>query len=172
MRLFLMTLFSVTLFASNGWTNLHEAVFAKEYTIVKQLATKESINKTTTAGLYPIHIAVKVGAIEIVKLLIERGADVDSVDKEGRSPLHYAVQYQNKEMIFLLLKSEADPNIQNIYGITPLHQAAYSSTIEIVKMLVMFGADPKIKNNNGNTAYDLAKAKKHGYIETYLKDGM
>lgn len=170
MRLFGIILLSISLFANNGWNKLHEAIFAKEYSKVKELVNKENVNVSTSAGLYPIHIAVKVDATDIVQLLIEHGADVDSIDNEGRAALHYAVQYQNKELILLLLKNEANPNVQNKYGITPLHQAAYSSTIDIVKMLVMFGADPKIKNSNGNTAYDLAKAKKHGYIETYLKD--
>lgn len=46
-----------------------------------------------------LHHACKKGYLDITKMLIERGADVDAVDSMNRSPLFYALITENKELI-------------------------------------------------------------------------
>jgi len=41
-------------------------------------------------GTTPLHEAVEVGSVTIVRLLLQHGVDVDAVDKEGKTALQYA----------------------------------------------------------------------------------
>lgn len=53
---------------------------------------------------------VNRGNIEIVKLLIEKGIDVNDVDRDGETALMYASYKKNKEMMELLIKNGAKSN--------------------------------------------------------------
>ena len=59
-----------------------------------------------------LHYAVKLDDIKAVSLLIEKGADVNALDKEGMTPLSY-LQNENIEIAKLLLEKGANPNIKN-----------------------------------------------------------
>jgi ankyrin repeat protein len=60
---------------------------------------------------FPLNYAARLGGVETAKLLLKRGAKVDSVDFESMTPLDWAVEGRNKEMFQLLLSSGAQvPN--------------------------------------------------------------
>ncbi|GMR36682.1 hypothetical protein PMAYCL1PPCAC_06877, partial [Pristionchus mayeri] len=52
----------------------------------------------------PFHLAVMNNHREQIELLLERGADANSVDDRGRSPLHYAVQYCGMEIVEMMMR--------------------------------------------------------------------
>ncbi|KAJ8674387.1 hypothetical protein QAD02_005649 [Eretmocerus hayati] len=54
---------------------------------------------------YPLHMAVEAGKMDVVKLLIDRGADINALDIEGRSILYYAVKRNSIEMLSFFLKA-------------------------------------------------------------------
>lgn len=94
--------------------------------------------------------------IEIIKLLIENGADVNNKNLVDSSPLHYAVELKNTEIIKLLIDKGADVNAKNCIGDTPLHRAVFNS-FENTKILINNGADIKAKDKDGKTPLDIAK---------------
>jgi ankyrin repeat protein len=55
----------------------------------------------------PIHLSTAYGHLEIVKLLLERGADVHAVNDEGETPYQVALQQGYREVAELLLKNGA-----------------------------------------------------------------
>ena len=61
----------------------------------------------TTMGLTPLHNAVIEGYMEIVEVLIEHGADVNSVEDKGFTPLKMAVEYKLPEIEMLLRRHGA-----------------------------------------------------------------
>ncbi|EDO45485.1 predicted protein, partial [Nematostella vectensis] len=61
-------------------------------------------------GFTPLHIAVVYGHWEIVKLLLDEGADVEAQTKNGYQPLHLAAQYGHKIIIEILLQRGAPPD--------------------------------------------------------------
>ena len=50
------------------------------------------VNKQLKDGSTPLHVACSVSAIEVTKLLFERGADLIAMDRSRRMPLHCVVE--------------------------------------------------------------------------------
>jgi hypothetical protein len=88
-----------------------------------------------------LFVAVRKRNIEIVKALIEAGADVNTISYSGRTPLFDAVRYHNIEMVKALIEAGADVNKADNDRRTPLFNAVDNGYIEIVKALLVYGAD-------------------------------
>jgi ankyrin repeat protein len=111
---------------------------------------------------FPLGIACSGGSSEIVKLLIENGANVNQAEEsEFHTPLMYASG--DREIIELLLKHGADVNAEDDYNATALTRAAESGRFEIVKLLLEHGANPGVREERGKTAAELAEER--GYFE-------
>ncbi len=87
-------------------------------------------------GQTPLMIALVTGRAEIVRLLLENGANASHVQKTGDwTPLHRAVDSENIELVRLLLQYQADKNHRNRQGETPLDLAKKKNLAEITKLL-------------------------------------
>ena len=104
---------------------------------------KELVLATSNEGLYPLHIAVNEGFIEITDILLSAGADVNQqADSEwGDTPLISAVHTNNTNMVNHLLARGASVHQCNKKGFYPLHIAAENGFIEITGILLSAGAD-------------------------------
>lgn len=61
-------------------------------------------------GITPLMAAIKSERMDVVKLLVERGADLNRRDKLGRPALDYAASARNSEMLALLKTAGAAPH--------------------------------------------------------------
>jgi ankyrin repeat protein len=99
-------------------------------------------------------LAALNGDIDLVKLLIDKGAEVN---KKGWAPLHYAAANGHDDIVQLLVDHSAYIDAASPNGTTPLMMAARGDHITTMKILLNAGADPRIKNQIGMTALDFAK---------------
>ncbi|KAL5603697.1 hypothetical protein FOVSG1_006447 [Fusarium oxysporum f. sp. vasinfectum] len=104
------------------------------------------------------------GNIEVVKMLLEKGADATVVDKDGWMPLLLASRNGYSEMVKLLLEKGADATAADKDGWTPLHEASWNGHLEITKMLLEKGADATVADKDGSTPLHLASRR--GHLET------
>ena len=97
--------------------------------------------------------AAELGQVQVARLLIERGADVNFQEDTGDTALMSAVEEGHLEMVDLLLDAGADMAALGGWGAgSALHTAARNQNVEMVKLLLDWGADPNIEDMDGDTA--------------------
>ncbi|RFU24961.1 hypothetical protein B7463_g11382, partial [Scytalidium lignicola] len=87
----------------------------------------------------PLHAAVRGGHIDVISMLLDRGADVDKDIDDGGTPLYHAADKANLQAVQLLLAAGANVNHGSHYG-APLQRAARNSHLDIVQLLLAAGA--------------------------------
>ena len=122
-------------------------------------------------GSTALHIATAEARKEVVKLLVERGANVNAVDTFDHTPLHEAVLKGNVTIIAALLAVKAvNVDAKCKHGMTPLLLAARAGKAEIVKLLCDRGADLEAKDPRQMTALMWAAASGHtSVVETLVE---
>jgi ankyrin repeat protein len=95
------------------------------------------IAEVLTPGGTALHWACLGGQIEVVRLLLARGADVDVVDNEGHAPLHVASAVHSPAVVKALLDNDARVNLKDLSGRPPLAWAL--STAETTVLLTSGG---------------------------------
>ena len=100
---------------------------------------------------------------EILRCLIENGADVNGVNKVKHTPLMIAAKRGHINALTLLIKHGADVDLQDSDGYKALHFAVYGSDIssEIFSCLIGIGADVNARTNNGVTPLMIAAEEGH-----------
>lgn len=103
-------------------------------------------------GDSPLMLAVGKNNLDLVKLLVEHGANpnikyIDEVgDTEGYTPFLLAIQNNNFDMVKLLVEHGANVNSEADCGDTPLSLAVERNNFEMVKYLVEHGANVNRKD--------------------------
>jgi CheY-like chemotaxis protein len=126
-----------------------------------------------------LHAAAKGGQEEIVRFLLQGGADVNAMTINRVSPLWRAASGRHVAVMRLLLEQGAAPNACTSWGETPLLRLLrwkgdsddYTRRQEEgVKLLLEYGVDPNAANRSGETA--IQRAQKHDMqaIEQILRE--
>lgn len=103
-----------------------------------------------------LEIAGEEGRVELAKLLILRGADVNHLDSTHWNPLCAAVRGGNTEIVKLLIGKKARVFSDSEYGWSPLHAAAAAGSSEAIRALLDYGVDVNIQTLNKRTALYVA----------------
>lgn len=97
---------------------------------------------------------------EAIEILLEAGADIETLDQDGYTPLLRATQLEwfgtRIDVIRALLVGGADISAHDEQGNTPLHFAVAYSGLETIEALVSAGADASVKNQFGKTPLSLS----------------
>ena len=100
-----------------------------------------------------------VGNEDLVKLLLQSGADVRIQSSTGWTALMYATVRGHSHIVQLLLNEGAAVNAQTRTGVTSLMLACHYSHPDIVPLLLSYGADPNIQDQYNYTALMFACSK-------------
>ena len=98
------------------------------------------VNLKNDKGFTPLMIEANRSNpdLEVIKILLKRGSNVNEVDTKGKSILLYAVKNKNLELISLLLEKGALPSskAEDEYYCSPIVQACVDGTKEIMNLLI------------------------------------
>jgi ankyrin repeat protein len=115
-----------------------------------------------------LHIAAKKEFVEIMEVLIRKGADLEAENVDKEKPLHFACLHGKAKSAAFLLKHEARVDASNVWGNTPLHLAALQGYEEIVEILLEYGANVDLLNAEYDTPLHLAAKEGRYYIVQLL----
>jgi ankyrin repeat protein len=176
----MMAIFIIGGFLSLGYAGskaeakgIYGAAFKGDLVKVKKYLKKDAslLNSDGWHKKKPLHWAAQGGHLEVAKLLISRGAKVDSRNVANETPLIYAVAYGHKALVELLVAKGADVNAETEHG-TVLSTAVRRGQAELAKYLISKGADATFaKKNNWTILHDAAWSAKKDCIQLLLDNG-
>lgn len=152
-------------------TLLHLAAFHNSFRAASYIISQapELINSTNDATKYdaqtPLHLAVQANGTghkkELIKLLIDNGANINATDSYGRKPIHYACLNLDQ----IMNAGSNDINIQDNAGNTILHLqtkdwVTKGISSHCIKEILKKDINTNIRNIHGYTALDLLKRQK------------
>ncbi|KAK4211536.1 ankyrin repeat-containing domain protein [Rhypophila decipiens] len=134
--------------------------------------TPASINYLDELGEAAIHQAARTGHGQMIRILIENGADINRLSIDQKSALHLAAEKGHLDCLHLLLELGAAVDQIDLGGFTPTHTACsidHPDQVEIVKALV--GKKPSLvlaRDDNGETPLmTLARYQSNSGQETF-----
>ncbi|CAI6366920.1 unnamed protein product [Macrosiphum euphorbiae] len=148
------------------FTLLMEASLNGQIKIVKALFDRFNVAVDNTGdvvhfgslvkGATALWCAAGTGSMEVVKILVENGANVNFLTETKSSPLRAACYLGHLNIVEYLVEHGANVNLTNIYNSTCLMIASHNNHKEVVEYLLRKGADINIQTNCGSTAMHFA----------------
>lgn len=124
----------------------------------------------------PLHVAARLGKLDVVQELLNASAAVDAPDTMEQTPLMRAAQHGRTDVMACLLEDGADPALSMTEGTTALMFAARNGPPESARLLLEKGADVNQPDDSGDTALFFAihmdeKDGVRGMIRLLLEKG-
>lgn len=141
-------------------------------TLKKLLKTKPKLDIVNTKEMTPLMIASADNNLEVVKLLVEAGANVNQKNKEnGKTALMYAASLGYVEVCeYLLSQKNILINAKDKEGKTALMHAVSNARIDIIKLLLDKKANVNARTNTEDSALSIAMKIGRPEIAKLLKD--
>jgi len=153
--------------------DVFEAAAAGDTSRVRTLldADPTLITRHSHDGWTPLHLAAHFGHVETMRVLLERGGDVQarSSNHMTNTPLHAATAGGRTDAAAELLDRKADPNARQHGGWAALHSAALSGHLELARLLLDRAADASARTDDGLTPLDIAEAKSRTDVAALLR---
>ncbi|MFN4199490.1 MAG: ankyrin repeat domain-containing protein [Flavobacterium sp.] len=115
----------------------------------------EATNQLSKEGFSPLILASYTGSLELVRLLVTKGAAVNYNSSMGTA-LMAAIVKNHVTVVQFLLEKGADVNIWDERGTTPLIYAVQFKNKEVIKLLLNHKPDTSHTDKNGKTAFEYA----------------
>jgi len=147
------------------------AYFGLREAMTALLKNGNDLDVKDTTGRTPLLWAAKKGHEAMVRLLLEKGAELESKDKiYGQTPLSWAAKNGHEVVVKLLLDKGAEMESKDTeYDLTPLSWAARYGNEAAVKLLLEKGAEMESKDKlYGQTPLSLAAKNGHEAVVKLL----
>uniref|UniRef100_A0A0A9W4Q1 Ankyrin-3 n=3 Tax=Lygus hesperus TaxID=30085 RepID=A0A0A9W4Q1_LYGHE len=174
-----------------NYTPLHLACSYGHIGIVKRILKRGAdLEVKTLEGKTPVHAAVSHfkgdtnALLEIVQLMIDSGAKINTLDQDNSTILHAAVDNKCLPLVELVFKLISKTNLDlktfvnstTVGGLTPLHIAAANGCVELAEFLLKHNANINLVSHNsasdGFTPLHIASKNVHvDIIKLFLSRG-
>lgn len=127
------------------------------------LITLTAITGCTGDTYSELHLAAARGQTDQVKVMLDKGMDINDINKHGKTPLMLAAAAGHTDTVLTLIERNALLDAKDIDGMTALIEAAAAGHASTVKVLIDNKADINITNKYGATA--LTNSVFFGHVE-------
>jgi ankyrin repeat protein len=118
---------------------------------------------TQMYGEHALYKAIKLSDLQLLKILIANGYNIDETDKNRNTPLHISAMEGHLECLKYLIDNKADVNAKDKQGRTPLHVSANRGHLKCLKYLIDNKTDVNLKDNDCHTPLH------HSWLEGHLE---
>lgn len=151
----------------SGTSILHHAAQTNQTTELEKLiasmpAEDRNVDPVSNFGFTPLFTATQYNNPEVVRVLLENGADPNKAAHDGVNPLMMAAKNGYLAILEALIAKGADVNFSENFGCTPLVLAAKYGFLEIVNVLLNNGAQINQGGLRDSTA--LYQAAENGHL--------
>lgn len=165
--------------------NLHKAAHKGDLDECKKLIETPDegedpidVNEPGASERRPLHRAAGAGHTELCEYFLQKGAELDAVDKSGRTALIWAAISGYAEVAKLLLGKGSNILAVTSAGMNALHGACEGGRVEVVRCLMdNVGSNPDrktaltmAKNSDNKTPWEIAFGAKNSAICGILKE--
>ena len=148
------------------FTPLHSAAWYGDLKMVQTLIDYEAdVHDQNSDGYSPMHLmSFGFGSesssavhddtqslVDVARLLLEHGVDVNVQDFGGKTPLHAVARIGRMEVMRVLLEHGAIIDAEDKTGGTPLHEAVEHGDVEVMRVLLGHGANIGAEDKTGRT---------------------
>ncbi|KAB8078227.1 GDPD-domain-containing protein [Aspergillus leporis] len=160
----------------DGWAPLHLSVVGGHPLTTRTLLEaenwqganrdKSAIRKQVFKSSAVLALATKANFVDIVKLLVDAGVDINYQDDQGETALHVAARFGHHMCAKILLEGNHDQKAdtelaEHTYSWTPLFIACVDGSLNVVDLLIEAGADLEKPDSSGWTAKEHASLRGH-----------
>lgn len=164
---------------NNNLTALHVASAEGHHEIVQYLVDEAGldVNQADINGNTALLFAAYGAKVRTMKVLVEKGADINTKNKVGQSVWEFSLNHPNENFLTCTLmlykqfmrSTSLSELITFPRGKSPLHIAASTGNVKKLKELLDQGVDPQVRDINGNTFFHLAaKENKTEVLEEFI----
>lgn len=119
-------------------------------------------------GRTALHVAASHGCEQMMWMLIDRGAKIESKALGDNRAIHFAAREGKERAVSMLIESGADINARNGEDASALHFACIHGHNSIVDVLLTKNASMDLRDNQSRTAMQYAVMQSHGSIVSKL----
>jgi ankyrin repeat protein len=161
--------------SNTGRTLLSHASECRQEALVRMFLRRSDTEPdgSDSLGRTPLWYAAKNGHEAVVQLLLEKGAELETISDKSRTPLSWAAENGHKAVVKLLLEKGAELETKDEdYGRTPLSWAAENEHEAVVKLLLEKGAELETISSNGQTPLSwAARNGREAVVKLLLEKG-
>ncbi|XP_065340589.1 serine/threonine-protein phosphatase 6 regulatory ankyrin repeat subunit C isoform X2 [Cloeon dipterum] len=156
----------------NGKIPLFLAIEVGNQSMCRELLTHLALEQLTVVnerGDYALHLAARKKDVEVARILVEYGAEVDAQNNEGQCALHISADVGDDAMVRFFFAVRASASIVDKQDRTPMHLAAEKGHASIIETLVdKFKASIWERTKDGSTLMHIASLNGHADCATML----
>jgi hypothetical protein len=163
-----------------GMSPLHFAASIDDAKAAKYLLARGAPiedNKYGDLKMTPLRLATEDDHLAVVRVLLDGGANIEAIDRDGGTSLHRAAVKGEDKTVGLLLERGANPDARDKYNHTPLFSAAYRGHVKVAELLLQLTgnysrrrADIEAKDIYGMTPLHVAAMRDFPAIVKLLLD--
>jgi ankyrin repeat protein len=147
------------------------AMLGDRESVQRFIESGSDLNEKVGDGWTPLRGAAARGHVEVVKLLLDKGAEIDSEKRHGYlTTLKHTAPIELKDVAQLNLDKGPVVIVNDTDGLTALHRAALSGHAGVLNLLLDRGADANEKNADGVTAFEWASWHNNVNVRKILKE--
>lgn len=157
---------------------LFELIKSHNFTEFKKILDDENnfidVNIRDEQNNYLLSYAILFNKIDVIELLIRKGARIDVTDTEDRSILYIPIKYNYIEIIKIILQTNIDQIGISVHDIKdrnyniPIHYSIIYKNIEALRLMLEYGSNPNIADKYGNNSLHLSVYSRNYDICKYI----